>query len=121
MHSPVVRGLCFMFVNALLYLPAQGQLQRATPHPSILLPAPTCCLRASKYSVTEPVKACYEQKENTLRNCKIHAYIFICETQQYCVDPSAKWLPEKLKVLEEEGINCTALAKAPSRHGAQIF
>lgn len=26
---------------------------------------------------------------------------FICETQQYCVDPSAKWLPEKLKVLEE--------------------
>lgn len=126
MHSPVVRGLCFMFVNALLYLPAQGeccfwasvvyvlvkvwhskwycveaqiqsrtvyllapvvllscvlwvlgQLQSATPHPSILLPSPTCCLKASKFCVTEPIKACYEQKENTIRNCRIHAYMWV--------------------------------------------
>ncbi|KAM8729393.1 uncharacterized protein AB9X84_026664 [Acanthopagrus schlegelii] len=121
MHSSVVCGLSFMLVNVLLYLPAQGRPQHATAHPSVLLPAPVCCVKVSKFRVTEPIGECYEQEENTIRNCRIHAYIFVCETRQYCVDPSARWLPKTLKKLEEMGINCTVLAKAPNRHSAQIF
>ncbi|KAL7371607.1 hypothetical protein ABVT39_001984 [Epinephelus coioides] len=108
-------GLSFMTV--LLFFPAQGKLQCATPAPPIR-PTKlygegihfTCCLNVSTAPVRETVNACYEQKEDTFADCKIHSYIFVSESKRcYCVDPNASWLPNRLKKLEERGIICQPL------------
>ncbi|XP_041819379.1 chemokine (C-C motif) ligand 34b, duplicate 9 [Chelmon rostratus] len=110
MHFSISCGLSFMCANMLLFLPAQGQLQRATPEPPNQLPvAPPCCMEVSQAHIREPVSACFEQMEGTFPNCKIHAYIFVTVSQELCVDPKASWLPERLRKLQERGIFCKIL------------
>uniref|UniRef100_A0AAQ6ILJ7 Chemokine interleukin-8-like domain-containing protein n=2 Tax=Anabas testudineus TaxID=64144 RepID=A0AAQ6ILJ7_ANATE len=103
-------GLFFVCLTVLLVLPVQGQYEHTTSEtPRLSGVHPNCCVTASKRYINETINSCYEQKEHTFPDCKIHAYIFITKTRQYCVHPKAKWLPEKLRELEEQGIYCQVL------------
>uniref|UniRef100_A0A4W6EAW1 Chemokine interleukin-8-like domain-containing protein n=1 Tax=Lates calcarifer TaxID=8187 RepID=A0A4W6EAW1_LATCA len=103
--------LVFMCLTVLLFIPAQGQLETVTrEQPRLDHVIPSCCTAASTAPVVETVKACYEQREHIFPNCKIHAYIFVTESNRaYCVDPSASWLPKRLEKLKERGILCKLL------------
>ncbi|KAM3592633.1 uncharacterized protein V6R79_022556 [Siganus canaliculatus] len=90
---------------------ATGRLQRPTQKTPSDGPAPTCCLKVSKYPVKGKVTECYEQEEFSIRQCKIHAFILITDDQLFCVDPNASWLPAKLKEMEADGVFCKALVR----------
>lgn len=38
---------------------------------------PSCCQKVSNATIRGPINACFEQKENTFDNCKIHAYMWV--------------------------------------------
>ncbi|XP_073345108.1 eotaxin-like [Pagrus major] len=95
---------CLTMLPFLLVQVISQCIQGIHGHPG---PAPDCCMAASKGNFKEPVTACIEQKENTIRGCRVHAYIFHTENNnQRCVDPGALWIPERLKRLEQRGIRC---------------
>ncbi|XP_044034052.1 C-C motif chemokine 4-like [Siniperca chuatsi] len=111
MHFSIIFEMSVMCVTVLLFLPVQGQLQNATQKTPMLMPvAPSCCVKVSMAHIEETVCKCFEQKEDRFGNCKVHAYIFITESdKQFCVDPTASWLPERLRKLEKKGIICKIL------------
>uniref|UniRef100_A0A7N8XCV7 Chemokine interleukin-8-like domain-containing protein n=1 Tax=Mastacembelus armatus TaxID=205130 RepID=A0A7N8XCV7_9TELE len=55
---------------------------------------PSCCMTASKAHIKKPVIQCYEQKEDSFPNCKIHSFI---SPKLNCI---ASWLPERLQRLK---------------------
>uniref|UniRef100_A0A671YA25 Chemokine interleukin-8-like domain-containing protein n=1 Tax=Sparus aurata TaxID=8175 RepID=A0A671YA25_SPAAU len=70
-------------------------------------PAPPCCMEASKSTFNEPVNTCFEQKKNTFRGCRVHAYVFrTTRNNDWCADPEAWWIPQRLKRLQQRGIHC---------------
>ncbi|CAN9508923.1 unnamed protein product [Ophioblennius macclurei] len=101
-------GLALLCVALLLSHPAHGnRCETKFMVPGVV---PSCCPKSSKAYIEEPVEACFVQKSTTFVTCKIEAYIFMTfSNKQYCVDPSASWLPHKLQELEQEGIICKLL------------
>ncbi|XP_045925228.1 CX chemokine ligand 34b, duplicate 11 [Micropterus dolomieu] len=111
MHFSISCGLSFMCATLVIFLPVQGKLWHVTPESPFLHPIiPSCCMMVSDDHIRETVIACFEQREHTFPSCKIHAYIFVTQSQsKVCVDPNASWLPERLKKLEKKGITCEIL------------
>uniref|UniRef100_A0A671YBX1 Chemokine interleukin-8-like domain-containing protein n=1 Tax=Sparus aurata TaxID=8175 RepID=A0A671YBX1_SPAAU len=103
-------GLTLLCLTMLPLLHAQVIRKVFQPLVGIPIPAPTCCATTSKSTFNEPVTACYEQKENIFPGCEVHAYIFrTVSKRDWCVDPGAWWIPQRLKRLEQRGIRCQIL------------
>ncbi|XP_045925233.1 C-C motif chemokine 34b.8 [Micropterus dolomieu] len=82
-------------LTMLLFLVAQ--VCRATP---------ICCMTTSNAIIREPVNGCYLQKDNTIPNCNVEAYIFTTQNNKWCVDPRAWWIQQRLEKLAKRGIYC---------------
>ncbi|CAK6961782.1 C-C motif chemokine 8-like [Scomber scombrus] len=103
-------GLLCMCSIMLLFLPAQGRFQCTTNESPEVQLIPSCCPRTSKARINYAVISCFHQKKITFENCAIEAYILeTYQHKQYCVDPTAKWLPRRLERLRKRGIICTDL------------
>ncbi|MEQ2238861.1 hypothetical protein ILYODFUR_037662 [Ilyodon furcidens] len=107
-------GNCVVIITCatlLLVLHVQGHQKYRTSDQSVNKGVrPSCCVESSSAYIREPVKACFIQRPNLFNICKIHAYIFITVSNKtYCVDPSATWLPDRLKKLAVKGITCKQL------------
>ncbi|KAF1374199.1 hypothetical protein PFLUV_G00247060 [Perca fluviatilis] len=72
-------------------------------------PIPTCCMKANNATIKEPVHACFVHEEHTFPHCPIHAYILLTKNGDWCVDPRAWWLQQRLKKLEAREICCQIL------------
>ncbi|KAG8008976.1 hypothetical protein GBF38_011546 [Nibea albiflora] len=95
MHFSITCGL-FLCVTMLFFLPVQGK------HVLKKGPLPKCCTKVSGAPILQPVKECYEQLANKIPYCKVHAYMFITDkNEEYCVDPRASWVKDRLKKLEK--------------------
>ncbi|XP_062299102.1 eotaxin-like [Scomber scombrus] len=106
-------GLLCMCSIMLLFLPAQGRFQCTTNESQEVGHIPTCCTNTSKARINYAVISCFHQKEITFANCTIEAYIFTTDqNKQYCVDPTADWLQQRLERLRQKGIMCTELEQS---------
>ncbi|XP_053197750.1 C-C motif chemokine 8-like [Scomber japonicus] len=110
MAFSITFGLLCMCSIMLLFLPAQGRFQRTTNESQEVGPISTVCTNTSKAPINSTVISCFHQKKNAHKDCPIEAYILETdEHKQYCVDPTAEWLPQRLEKLKQKGIKCTEL------------
>ncbi|XP_053197749.1 C-C motif chemokine 8-like [Scomber japonicus] len=101
-------GLLCMCSIMLLFLPAQGRFQRTTNESQDVGYKPVCCTNTSKARINSAAISCFRQRKITHPDCPIDAYILETDQhKQYCVDPTAEWLPQRLERLRKKGIYCT--------------
>ncbi|KAM9336331.1 uncharacterized protein ABDE67_019384 isoform 4-T4 [Symphorus nematophorus] len=109
MASSVLSGLALMCLTVLPFLLAQVQPQNGVIDAKGPGPRPPCCVTASNATIRQNIDACFEQKEKTFGDCKIHAYIFEYGNKICCVDARAGWIPQRLERLKARGIYCQVL------------
>uniref|UniRef100_A0A4W4ERP3 Chemokine interleukin-8-like domain-containing protein n=1 Tax=Electrophorus electricus TaxID=8005 RepID=A0A4W4ERP3_ELEEL len=55
-----------------------------------------CCKAVSKAMIPSGIKLIGYKHQNALSPC-VQAVLFFSETEKYCSDPTARWIPRKLK------------------------
>ncbi|KAK1806475.1 hypothetical protein P4O66_004992 [Electrophorus voltai] len=60
---------------------------------------PVCCKAVSKAMIPSGIKLIGYKHQNALSPC-VQAVLFFSETEKYCSDPTARWIPRKLKGLK---------------------
>ncbi|KAM7371164.1 hypothetical protein PAMP_010655 [Pampus punctatissimus] len=100
MASSIRPGLTCMCFIMLLFLHAQGE--NKCDNQGMKRVNPDCCINVSTRPINEPIKYCFEQKEDSYKNCPVHAYRFVGESgREYCVDPNSDWLSKRLDKLKK--------------------
>ncbi|CAL8319018.1 unnamed protein product [Boreogadus saida] len=100
--SCVLWLLTFIMIS-LSAFQAEAQGQRAI----------ACCPSVSRAIIRSHVSECYVQEAQSSEDyCGIQAYILVTTSgDKFCVDPRARWLKQKLKMLTKRGVSCQPLLR----------